>query len=223
VLIFFCIARCVNCILKGGPCQECPSATFPTGDVDQCIACANKYGADNFQRCSVCSGLPNPEHTRKCISCFDKARKVACTAGTKAESTGYSCIDLNDAVQSCSTCSTSAADFTACEKCILTKPYSSGCGYCALLNTPSDQSLCYQCRAFGGVQNSGCSDCLNYLSDAKQKESCLSCLGDPKISAAGKAWCFGCQNWYNTAEGRSKCVKCLGSPQSDYFQACSRL
>jgi len=214
--------KCSSCILQGGACQDCPLETFPNGDVDQCIACANKYGAGSFYGCRVCSTLANPQQTTKCISCFDKARKVACAAGVNAESKGYACADADDAVQSCSTCATSAADFTACEKCILTKPYSSGCGYCALLKAPSEQTSCYKCRADGKVLNSGCSDCLSYLSDPQQKQSCLSCLGDPKISSAGKSWCFGCQNWYNTLDGRNKCVKCLGTPQSDYL-ACSRL
>ena len=84
-------------------------ATVSAGPVDQCVACANKHGANNSDGCHVCSRLAKPQHTAKCISCFDKASKVVAPA------------DLADAVQSCSTYAvTSAANFTACENCILT-------------------------------------------------------------------------------------------------------
>jgi len=202
-------SKCASCILKGGACEFCPPATLPAGPVDQCIACANKHGANSSYGCRVCSDLAKPQQTTKCISCFDKARKVVAPA------------DLDGAVESCSTCATSAADFTACESCILTTPYGSGCGYCALLKTPSDQNACYKCRAGGKVLDSGCSDCLGRLSDPQQKQSCLSCLRDPKISSAGKSFCWACHNWFNTPEGRRKCVRCLGTPQKDYL-ACIR-
>ena len=213
--------RCSSCILQGSPCQFCPLDTFPAGPVDQCIACAskyeadhsaNRYGAETSNGCRVCFSLDNPQHRAKCISCFDKARKVVAPA------------DLADAVQSCSTCAMSAADFTACENCILTKPYGTGCLTCALmLDTPSDQSLCYKCRTEGKVLDSGCSDCLGALSDPREKQSCLSCMRDPNISPAGKSNCFYCHRWYDTPEGVSKCVKCLGTPQKDYYAACSGL
>lgn len=63
--------------------------------------------------------------------------------------------------------------------------------------------------------NSVCSDCLIYLPDPLQKQSCLNRLAGQKMSSVVKSSCFGCQNWYNTPEGRSKCVMCLGTPQSD--------
>ena len=174
--------------------------------------CQRTRRQPNSDGCRVCSDLAKPQHRAKCISCFDMARKVVGPA------------DLADAVQSCRTCATSAADFTACENCILTKPYSSGCGCCALLKAPSDQTSCYKYSADGKLSGGFWigSDCLGRLSAPQERQRCLNCLHDPKSSSARKSFCWACHNWYNTPEGRNKCVKCLGTPQKDYL-ACSRL
>lgn len=220
------VCRCADCMLKGQACKKCPLDTWPNGDVDACIACANKWGSSDaaYGPCVTCATMSNatPAAVQKCMACTEAGRKVACSPPASSYSSNYTCADLWSVASECATCSTSAADFGACSKCIVTKPYSSGCGSCAILKGASDQAACYKCRATTGVTSSVCSDCSLYTRDPEQKKFCMGCLADPTIGPAGKTWCFGCSNWANNAASRAKCQKCLATPQSNYVDACGR-
>jgi hypothetical protein len=212
-------SRCTTCLLKGGPCQPCPSDTFPLGDVDQCISCATKHGSEGYSACKVCATIsPNTKQkVSQCLGCVDKARKVACPSNTTPESRNFTCADLTKSVAGCSACAAAAANFTSCERCIMKKPYSQGCGECTQLKTPAEQSQCYTCIATNKVVGTGCSSCVSgeYFKDNQLKRNCLTCLADQRTSLSSKTWCVGCQNYFSSQEGRVRCAQCLAQNPGD--------
>ncbi|WIA30643.1 hypothetical protein OEZ86_000718 [Tetradesmus obliquus] len=189
--------KCAACLYGKQPCAACalqpenPGALAARMDVAACIDCSTKYGANYSTPCVSCAALgAQPANVQKCMGCIARASKVACS------DTGYprTCWNPQNSGSDCASCTTDAKDYETCVSCVARKPYSDSCVSCSFLKDAAKQAKCYNCTKAAGLGGTACYDCLNYLTDAKAVDQCLSCATNTKAPVDGRQWCFGCQN-----------------------------
>lgn len=151
-------------------------------------SCSTKYGANYSTPCVSCAALgAQPANVQKCMGCIARASKVACS------DTGYprTCWNPQNSGSDCASCTTDAKDYETCVSCVARKPYSDSCVSCSFLKDAAKQAKCYNCTKAAGLGGTTCYDCLNYLTDAKAVDQCLSCATNTKAPVDGRQWCFG--------------------------------